>query len=173
ADAADGGGAAVGVGEHVPPAGAGAGGDGAGQFGMHRPPAGENPGPGIRPGHGREPGQQPQPAGPAHHTEATAVGGDGIVVIRLVAGIHRRWRIVASHTVLIGHTSTTRRPVAISVAGPRFTRSTAIGPRPRRHRTVARRHATARLRTAVALIVGFWVVGPRRFRFGAVLVIWP
>src|SRR5690606_4967999 len=34
-------------------------------------------------------------------------------------------------------------------------------------------HATARLRTAVALIVGFWVVGPRRFRFGAVLVIWP
>src|SRR5690606_11807492 len=101
------------------------------------------------------------------------VEDDGIVVIGLLAGIHRRVSIVSSHTVLIGHTSTTRRPVAISVAGPRFTRSTAIGPRPRRHRTVARRHATARLRTAVALIVGFWVVGPRRFRFGAVLVIWP
>src|SRR5690606_11495932 len=37
---------------------------------------------------------------------------------------------------------------------------------------VAGRHATA-VRSALASIVGFWVVGPRRFRSWAVLVVWP
>src|SRR5690606_7208923 len=103
ADAADGGGAAVGVGEDVPPAGAWAGGDGAGQFGVHRSPAGEDPGPAVRPGHGGQPGQQPQPTGPADHTGTVAVRGDsGIVVIGIVVEIDLRRGIVVSHAVLIG-----------------------------------------------------------------------